>query len=84
MEQYLCTVGDETIVAMIKDGIEEAKLFWPDSGDTYKWVSILRAADLHWTTKEACGNISLFRMREEGLSGDSPQIVVRCADRYDY
>jgi hypothetical protein len=85
LEQYLCNIGDETIVSMIKEGGEEAKLFWPDSGDTFKWVSILRGADLHWTTREAtCANISLFRLREEGLIGDSPQIIVRCADRYNW
>jgi hypothetical protein len=83
LEHYLCDYGDQAVISTIKDGAEEGKIFWPESGDTYKWVSIFRAADLHFTTQDSSSaTFSLFRMREEGLTGGSPQIIVRCVDRY--
>ena len=85
LEKYLCSVGDRNILAVIEEGVEEGKLFWPESGETFKWVSILRAADLHWSNKEAgSASFALFRMRSEGIVGNSPQIIVRCRDRYNY
>jgi len=80
MERYLRDTGDAAIVSVINDGIEEGQLFYSESGDTYKWVSILRAAELHFASKEN-DSLSLFRMREEGLKGESPQILVRGRDR---
>jgi hypothetical protein len=81
LEKYLYSTGDENIISVIKEGVEKGSLFYPGSGDTFKWVSVLRAADLHFSTQDVAG-IALFRMREEGLAGDSPQIIVRCKDRY--
>lgn len=83
LEQYLRSAGGDAIVSMLDKGIEEGQLFYPDSGETYKWVTILRAADLHWSSQEPeDATFSLFRMREEGLHGDSPQILVNCWNRY--
>ncbi len=83
LENYLRSTGDPNIISLIQDGSEEGKQFYSESGDTYKWVFILRAADIHWSTKDAsAANIALFRLREEGLVGDSPQIIVKCKNRY--
>lgn len=80
LEKYLRDTDDQEIITMIDDGAEEGRLMYPESGETYKWVSVLRAADVHWGPKDT--GISLCRMQEEGLAGDSPQIVVKCKNRY--
>jgi|688.fasta_scaffold431474_1 hypothetical protein len=83
LEKYLRSAGGDAIIAMIDAGSEEGQLFYPDSGETFKWVTLLRAADLHWSSKDVSDSeIVLFRMREEGLKEGGPQISVRCWDRY--
>jgi len=85
LELYLRDSSDEHIITMIDEGTEEGRLFWSASGETYKWVVLLRAADLFWSPQESKNaEVALFRMREEGLRGDSPHIIVRCRDRYVY
>jgi len=74
LEMYLRHVGKAAVVDIIDDGAVEAKEFYELSGDTFKWVSVLRAAEVHWNTSDS---IVVFRLREEGTHGDSPQIVVR-------
>jgi hypothetical protein len=83
LEQYLLATGNQDIISRIHKGTEEARLFYSLSGETFKWVTLLRCADIHWTSKDAGDDsIALFRLREEGLIGDSPQISVRCSERY--
>jgi hypothetical protein len=82
LEKYLRSDGGDEIVAMIDTATEQGRMFYPDSGETYKWVALLRGADIHWSSKEAKdASFVLFRMREEGLLGDGPQVSVRCWDR---
>lgn len=63
---------------MIDDGEQEGEQLYPDSGLTYKWVSVLRAAEVNWNKD---GDLLVFRMREEGTVGESPQIIVNCWNR---
>lgn len=82
LEKFLRDTDNQEIISMIDDGAEEGRLLYADSGETYKWVAVLRAADVYWGPKDA--GISLCRMQEEGLAGDAPQIVVKCRNRYRY
>lgn len=78
LERYLRHVGNATIIDMLNDGDEQGREFYADSGLTFKWVSILRAAEISWNPDEATASGTvLFRMREDGTVGESPQIVVQ-------
>ena len=78
LETYLRHAGKPAVIELMDNGATEAKEFYDLSGDTFKWVTVLRAAEVHWNTNDT---IVLFRLREEGILGDSPQIIVRCRNR---
>ena len=79
LELYMRHVGTPTVLQILDDGEVEGAEFYSLSGQTFKWVSVLRAAEVYWNS--AGDNTVLFRLREEGTVGDSPQIVVRCWNR---
>jgi hypothetical protein len=82
LEKYLRASGDDNIIRMLDDGAEEGQVFYSGSGNIFKWVSILRAADIHWSPLGANdASVALFRLREEGVMGNSPHIVVKCSNR---
>lgn len=48
--------------------------YYRDSGDLFKWIGVLRAADSYWNPDHVP---VLFLLDTEKLEGDSPRIVVR-------
>jgi hypothetical protein len=72
LHEYLLDLGNMEIEDIISKGEEKGKNMYPDSGDTFKWISILRAADSLWSTSDECGFI---RLAEEGIRGVCPQIL---------
>jgi hypothetical protein len=50
LELFLRDSADNHVLSMIDDGAEESKIFYAGSGDTFKWVSLLRAADVFWSS----------------------------------
>jgi len=53
----------------------------PANVETFKWVSLLGAAELQFSSEED-HSFALFRMREEHTAGPSPQFAVRAWNRY--
>jgi len=49
-----------------------------ESGSTYRWIGILRAAEHHWKTSEVP---VLFRTEIEGAHGGNPQLIYSIQDR---
>jgi hypothetical protein len=78
MEQYLLSLGQESLTSIIKVYTSDCDLHVDGSGSTYKWVGVLRAADKHWTTSQ---DFALFRTELEGISGPEPQLVFKTQDR---
>jgi len=78
LEDYLLDLGNKDIEQGLKDGEEMAKTFYFESGDVFKWITVLRAGDCLWSEFNEHGFI---RLTEEGLRGGCPQIVARCWDR---
>lgn len=78
LEEYLRDLGEKDIQSSLKDGAEMGKTFYFESGDVFKWVSILRAADSLWSDHNEHG---LIRLAEEGVRGSCPQIIARGWDR---
>jgi len=78
LERYLESLGREDILVIMqefKSGCEEQ---FDNSGSTYRWVGILRAAEELWKTGE---DYCLFRSEMEGISGSSPHIVFSTRNR---
>jgi hypothetical protein len=78
MEQYLLSLGQESLTSIIKSYASDCNLHVDGSGSTYHWVGILRAAERHWRTTE---DFALFRTELEGVSGTGPQLVFKIQDR---
>jgi hypothetical protein len=78
LEDYLLDLGNKDIEQVLKDGEEMAKTFYFESGDVFKWITVLRAGDCLWSEFNEHGFI---RLTEEGVRGGCPQIVSRCWDR---
>ncbi len=78
MEDYLRSLDNKEISEIIDNGAEMGDNFYPDSGDVFKWVSVLRAADYLWSNDSKFGFV---RLAEEGVFGTSPQIIVTCWNR---
>jgi hypothetical protein len=78
MEQYLLSLGQESLTSIIRVYTSDCDLHIDGSGSTYRWVGILRAAENHWNTSE---DFALFRTELEGINGPSPQLVFRIQDR---
>jgi hypothetical protein len=57
---------------MMSEGEEIGRHLYPDSGDTFKWVAVLRAGDRFWSTT---GEFGFVRLAEEGTRGNGPQIL---------
>jgi hypothetical protein len=78
LEDYLRDLNNTEIIKIMDNGAEMGQIFYPESGDTFKWTSILRAADVLWNGNSQFGFI---RLGEEGIAGTSPQIIVNCINR---
>jgi hypothetical protein len=79
LEQYLLRQGKESVTNIITSYSSDCDLYVDESGSTYRWVGILRAAEMHWRTT---ADYSLFRTELEGINGVSPQIIFKTQDRY--
>ncbi len=74
----LYTPLQESITNIITSYARDGDLHVDESGSTYRWVGILRAAEKHWKTSE---EHPLFRTEVEGISGSSPQLIYKTQDR---
>ncbi len=79
MEQYLLHQGKEAVTNIITTYANDCNQHIDESGSTYSWVGILRAAEKHWGTLP---DNSLFRTELEGINGTSPQLIIKTQDRY--
>lgn len=79
-KRYLRSLDQSGLNEIIDDADAEADKYWFESGDTYKWVGVLQAADLHWgSADEPC----MIRAEDEKPRGDSPQILFKLRDRLE-
>jgi hypothetical protein len=78
LEEYLQDLGDKDIETSLQKGEEMGKTFYFESGDVFKWITIIRAADNLWSDSNEYGFI---RLAEEGVRGGCPQIIARGWDR---
>jgi hypothetical protein len=78
LEQYLLSLGQESLTNIIRVYTSDCDLQVDRSGSTYKWVGILRAAEMHWKTTQ---EFALFRTELEGINGPDPQLVFKIQDR---
>jgi hypothetical protein len=78
LEQYLLSKGQENLNAIITTYARDCEDHVFESGATYRWIGILRAAEQHWKTTP---QPALFRTELEGISGSSPQLIVKTLDR---
>lgn len=81
LEQFLLHQGKEDVTDIIRTFGSDCDLHVHESGSTYRWIGILRAAEMHWKTTP---HFSLFRTELEGINGSSPQIIFKTQDRYRF
>jgi len=78
LERYLLYKGQQTLTTTITQYARDCEEHVYESGSTYRWVGVLRAAQQHWKTSE---EHVLFRTELEGINGPSPQIIFKTKDR---
>jgi hypothetical protein len=78
LEQYLLSQGQESVTKIISTYARDCALTVSESGSTYRWIGILRAAEKHWNTST---DYALFRTELEGINGSSPQLIFKTQDR---
>lgn len=78
LKKYLLSLGHEAVTKIIVEYGKDCEIFFEESGSTYSWVGVLRAAEEHWKTST---EHALFRTELEGISGGSPQLLVKTRDR---
>lgn len=79
MERFLLHQGKEAVNNIITTHANDCNEHIDESGSTYSWVGILRAAENHWGTLPYN---TLFRTELEGINGTSPQLIIKTQDRY--
>jgi hypothetical protein len=79
LEQFLLHLRKESVTNTIGQFASDCDLHVDESGSTYRWLGILRGAELHWKTSQ---DFSLFCTELEGIDGASPQIIFKTQDRY--
>ena len=57
----------------MEEAKRKAEIYYKDAGDTYKWVGVLRAADIFWSAEQ---KLALMLLEAEPL-GSEPSIIVR-------
>jgi len=57
----------------MEEAKRKAEIYYKDAGDSYKWVGVLRAADIFWNPEQ---KPALVLLESEPL-GDQPRIIVR-------
>lgn len=78
LEQYLLAQDKESVTLLITSYARDCELLVDESGSTYRWIGILRAAEKHWNTS---ADHALFRTELEGINGASPQLIFKTQDR---
>lgn len=79
LEHFLLHLRKESVTNTIAQFASDCDLHVDESGSTYRWLGILRGAELHWKTSQ---DFSLFRTELDGIDGASPQIIFKTQDRY--
>jgi len=74
MELYLRSEGQEAVIKELDDACKINATFYPDSGDLFKLIGVMRAADIFWNPDKAP---VLFHIEGEALHGDGPRILVK-------
>ncbi len=78
LEMYLLHNNHQEVTSTIQRAALDSQELYYESGDTFYWVGILRAAEMMWKTTE---EPALFRTEEEGINGSSPHIIVKGCNR---
>jgi hypothetical protein len=75
MELYLRSEGRADVVKELDEWCTDCDTYYAaESGQLYKLVGVLRAADMFWNP---AGKPVLFHKHGDFLEGDSPRIIVR-------
>ena len=74
MEMYLREEGKADVIQVLDDSEIEGETFYSESGELYKLVGVLRAADTFWNP---AGKPVLFHKNGDPVVGDSPRILFR-------
>jgi hypothetical protein len=78
LKKYLLSLEREDLASIISEYATASQHLVDESGSTYQWVGVLRAAEHFWKTSD---EHPLFRTELEGISGSSPQILFMTRNR---
>jgi len=78
LEQYLLSQNQPHVTSILDTYARECEESVYESGDTHRWVGVLRGAEQHWKTSDAH---ALFRTELEGINGSSPQLLITTRER---
>ena len=74
MEMYLREEGRADVIRELDDSAVEGETYYSESGELYKLVGVLRAADMFWNP---AGKPVLLHKYGDPMLGDSPRILFR-------
>jgi len=80
MERILRNQGNEEVNEEFRISENEANANYSGSPDMFKWVGVLRAADIFWN-RDSGGKAILILYQAEALVDGSPRIVVRTDEK---
>ena len=66
--------GPAAVFREMEEANRKAETYFAESGDAYKWVGVLRAADIYWNPEK---KPALILLETEPLEREQPRIVVR-------
>ena len=80
MERFLRNQGNEEVNEEFRISENEAIANYSGSPDMFKWVGVLRAADIFWN-RDSGGKAILVLYQAEAMVDGSPRIVVRTDEK---
>ena len=80
MERFLRNQRNEEVNEELRISENEANANYSGSPDMFKWVGVLRAADIFWN-RDSGGKAILVLYQAEAMVDGSPRIVVRTDEK---
>lgn len=78
LEDYMYGSDRSDIKELLLSGLTDSETKFIHSGQTYRWIVILRVADKLWSSTDS---YSFIRLKEEGIKGGNPHIIVNLSKR---
>jgi hypothetical protein len=81
LERYLLSQDQQNLNLIMTTYARDCEEHVYESGSTFRWIGIFRAAEQHWKTSEGP---ALFRTELEGTNGGNPQLLFKTQDRSSF